>query len=111
MSWGEILGADRYTLYGRKRGSDKFEQIYKGNERSTQVKLADTTVYEFTVTATNGNGESKKSVIVDTDRNRFINWSPIPGEKFRRDPENQENGYIEYNPWVEDQMKLLTYPK
>ncbi len=111
LSWGEILGADRYTLYGRKRGSDKFEQIYKGNERSTQVKLADTTVYEFTVTATNGNGESKKSVIVDTDRNRFINWSPIPGEKFRRDPENQENGYIEYNPWVEDQMKLLTYPK
>lgn len=111
VSWGQILGADKYTLYCRKQGQNVFESVYKGEERNVRILLDDQAVYEFAVTATNGNGESEKSIIVDTDPSRFINWYPVPGEKFRRDPENQENGYVEYNPWMEDSMRILTYPE
>ncbi|WP_158712874.1 fibronectin type III domain-containing protein [Parabacteroides pacaensis] len=111
ISWGQILGADNYTLYRRKQGAGSFERVYQGKERTTRIQLEEQIIYEFAVTATNGNGESEKSILVDTDPARFINWNPVPREKFRRDPENQENGYVEYNPWLEDAMELLIYPE
>lgn len=111
LSWGQILGADNYNLYQRELGLNDFRSVYIGKERKTQVLLKEGVVYEFAVTATNGNGESSKSILVDTDPSRFINWSPVPGEKFRRDAESQENGYVEFNPWMEDAMQIFTYPE
>ncbi len=111
LSWGQVLGVDHYTVYSREKGSEPFKPVYTGEDPTCRLQLASDRVYEFAVTATNGNGESSKSVIVDTDRSRFINWSPVPEEGFRRDPESQENGYIEYNPWMEDRMRILTYPE
>ena len=55
--------------------------------------------------------ESDKSIILSTDPDCFLNWDPVPGDKFRCDPESQENGYIEYNPFMEEKMKMLTYPE
>jgi hypothetical protein len=48
--------------------------------------------------------------VADTDKNRFINWYPIPGEIFRRDTESHESGYIEYNNQIEQEMPVLKYP-
>jgi hypothetical protein len=111
LSWGQVLGAEQYVLYQHVKGSAESKKIYSGTERVTNVKLAvDQKIYEFSVTATNGNGESAKSSIADTDESRSINWYPIPGEIFRRDPESQENGYDEYNHWIEQQLPILKYP-
>ena len=111
LSWGQVLGADQYTLYQRVKGAADFKKIYSGVERIASIKLATgSKIYEFGVTATNGNGESDKSILADTDENRSINWYPIPGEIFRRDTESAENGYDEYNHWIEQQMPVLKYP-
>ncbi len=111
LSWGQVLGADQYALYQRGKGASDFTKVYYGNNCKTAIKLTnDTKIYEFAVTATNGNGESGKSIIADTDQNRLINWYPVPGEIFRRDTESQENGYNEYNHWIEQKMPVLKYP-
>ncbi|MDR1939033.1 MAG: fibronectin type III domain-containing protein [Tannerellaceae bacterium] len=110
LSWGQILGADQYTLYQRKKGTSGFRKVYFGDQRTAVVKLPGSDVFEFTVTATNENGESDQSILADTDANRLINWYPIPGEIFRRDTESHENGYVEYNHWIEQQMPVLSYP-
>ena len=111
LSWGQVLGADQYKLVQREKGTSDFKTIYTGTNRFASVKLTSSSkVYEFSVTATNGNGESAKSIIADTDENRLINWYPVPGEIFRRDPESQENGYDEYNHWIEQKMPVLKYP-
>ena len=111
ISWGQVLGADQYVLYQREKGSAEFEAIYTGIERVASVKLADTgKIYEFSVSSNNGNGESLKSVLSDTDETRIINWYPMPGEIFRRDTESHENGYVEYNHWIEQEMPVLKYP-
>ena len=111
LSWGQVLGADQYTLYQRLKGSSDFKKIYSGTERLRSIHInANDKIYEFSVTSTNGNGESEKSIIADTDENRLINWYPVLGELFRRDTESQENGYPEYNYWVEKKMPVLKYP-
>ncbi len=111
LTWGQVLGAEQYALYQRVKGASDYQKIYAGNDRKASVKLAgDQKIYEFSVTAANGNGESAKSSISDTDENRSINWYPIPGEIFRRDPESQENGYDEYNHWIEQKLPVLKYP-
>ncbi len=49
--------------------------------------LPDTaTIYEYSVTAINGNGESSRSVTCDTDPGSWLNWYP-PNFGFRRDTE------------------------
>ncbi|MDD4922905.1 MAG: fibronectin type III domain-containing protein, partial [Bacteroidales bacterium] len=111
LSWGQVLGADQYALYQREKGTSNFVKVYSGSDRVASVKLLDgRKVYEFSVTAANGNGESVKGIIADTDEKSVLNWYPIPGEIFRRDTESQENGYDEYNHWIEDQMPVLKYP-
>ena len=111
LSWGQVLGADQYKLYQREKGSSDFKAIYSGTNHIASVKLAGSAkIYEFSVTAANGNGESAKSILADTDESRSINWYPMPGEIFRRDPESQENGYEEYNHWIEQKMPILKYP-
>ena len=111
LDWGQVLGADQYTLYQGVKGTSEAKKIYSGTDRKAAVKLVgDRKIYEFSVTATNGNGESAKSIVADTDESRSINWYPIPGEIFRRDTESPENGYDEYNHWIEQEMPVLKYP-
>jgi hypothetical protein len=110
LSWGRILGADQYVLYQRKKGTSGFQKVYSGDRRTAVIRIPDGEICEFVVTAVNDNGESDQSVIADTDVGRLINWYPIPGEVFRRDAESHENGYVEYNHWMEQQMPVLNYP-
>ena len=111
LTWGQVLGADQYTLYQRAKGSTESKKIYSGTNRSTTIKLLPgAKVTEFSVTSNNGNGESAKSIVADTDEQSVTNWYPIPGEIFRRDLESPENGYDEYNHWLEQNMPVLKYP-
>jgi hypothetical protein len=111
LNWGQVLGADQYTLYQREKGATEYCLIYSGTDCNYNTKLADEDrIYEFSVTASNGNGESARSIPADTDESRLINWYPVPGEIFRRDTESHENGYHEYNHWKEQEMPVLKYP-
>jgi hypothetical protein len=110
LNWGQVLGGDLYTLYRREKGSEIFEPVSTGVDKEVKLVINESIVYEFSVTSTNGNGESLKSVVVDTDESRIINWYPVPGEIFRRDTESQENGYVEYNHWIEQESPILKYP-
>ena len=111
LNWGRILGADNYTLYKREKGTKNFKIVYNGPVTTFSAPLpSDRKIWEFCVTATNGNGESDKSSLADTDEGRLINWYPVPDEVFRRDTESQENGYDEYNHWIEQEMPVLKYP-
>jgi hypothetical protein len=113
VSWGEILGAGSYKLYKRKKGAadTTWQQVYSGSSRVFREAVPATPiVWEYAVTAINGNGESSRSNSSDTDKDRFLNWQPKPGEGFRRDTENHENGFPEFIAPVEDKMPVLTYP-
>jgi hypothetical protein len=111
LSWGQVLGADQYTLYQREKGTSEYRVIYSGTHCNYNTRLADEDkIYEFSVTASNGNGESARSIPADTDESRLINWYPVPGEIFRRDTESFECGYHEYNHWIEQEMPVLKYP-
>jgi hypothetical protein len=110
VSWGQILGANNYTLYRRTKGTSDYQTVYSGPERNTAFVLPDSLkVYEFCITATNGNGESGKSVVSDTDENRIINWYPVPGETYRRVTESYEQGYSEWNNLIERNLPVLKY--
>lgn len=111
--WGNILGAGSYKLYRKSKGSpvSAFTKIYEGAKSSfTDQKLSNKTIYEYVVTAVNGNGESNYSTSVDNDPTSFLNWHPMGKEGFRRDTEDHENGFVEFNPFVEDQKPVLKYP-
>jgi hypothetical protein len=111
LIWGQILGTNQYTLYQRTQGASDYQKVYSGPETRTTIDLPDSLkVYEFCVTATNGIGESEKSVSADTDENRIINWYPVPGETYRRVTESYEQGYPIYNNWIEQAMPVLKYP-
>ncbi len=113
ITWGEILGAPTYHLYRREKKAEAptDKLIYSGSEQIFMDKQpGEGQVYEYRVTAVNGNGESKKSTASDTDRSRFLNWEPKPGEGFRRDTESHENGFAEFNPFVEMTRPVLSYP-
>ncbi|MVM33173.1 hypothetical protein GO755_24245 [Spirosoma sp. HMF4905] len=113
IRWGQILGANRYSLYRREKNGDSTRviNVYSGPERVFFDKtIQSAKVYEYWVTATNGNGVSKRSTMSDTDPARMINWFPKPNESFRRDTRSHENGYDEYNPFVEAAKPILTYP-
>ncbi|WP_343307048.1 fibronectin type III domain-containing protein [Chitinophaga niabensis] len=108
ISWGQVLGAGYYRLYRRIKGDTTWQLIYSGKERSFTDK--ENRVCEYAVTAVNGNGESNRSISCDTDPADFLNWYPDPFGPFRRDTENHENGFPEYNPFTEDKMPVLRYP-
>lgn len=105
LTWGEILGTQKYRLYRRKQGETSFQLIYEGKNRtflddkalgvkkvfalpgSLDNKTTDRTgliVYEYAVTSLNGNGESVKSPIENTDPASWRNWYPDTELKFKR---------------------------
>ncbi|GEP97534.1 hypothetical protein CCY01nite_37940 [Chitinophaga cymbidii] len=111
LTWGKVLGAKTYKLYRRKKGTTTWQLIYTGANRSfTDAAIKPAIIREYAVTAVNGNGESSKSTTVDTDPQSFLNQEPHTGEGFRRDTENHENGFPEFNPIIEDKMPILRYP-
>ena len=112
LSWGSILGAGSYRLYRRTKAvKSDFNKIYEGADTFfADQKPSSGLIYEYRVTAINGNGESSYSPLATTDPKSFINWAPKGGEGFRRDTENHENGFPEYNPFKEDEMPVLIYP-
>lgn len=105
LHWGQVLGAGLYKLY--RKNKDSWELIYTGAARSFPVTKA---ACEYAVTAVNENGESKKSVTCTTDPKSFLNWYPPTYNGFRRATQNFENGFPEYNPFVEDKKPVLKYP-
>ncbi|HWZ14734.1 MAG TPA: hypothetical protein VNW95_05800 [Mucilaginibacter sp.] len=112
ITWGQILGAAEYKLYRRERNAkpQSYIMIYSGGNHSFMDNKQTSKIFEYVVTAINGNGESLKSVMSDSDPSSFLNWEPIPGEGFRRDTRSHENEFSEYNPFVEDMLPVLTYP-
>ena len=100
LAWGEVLGATEYRLYARMPGEPEFHLMYQGLERSFTHRSpgiraaqdqpnftpsAGGKWIEYAVTASNGNGESKRSRTANTDPGAWRNWDPMPGEPFRRD--------------------------
>jgi hypothetical protein len=111
LSWGQILGANNYTLYYRIQGAPGYQVLYNGSVCNASITLpVSSKVYEFCVTATNGIGESEKSNTIDTDDNRIINWYPLPEDTYIRVTESHEHGYPIYNNWIEQAMPVLKYP-
>ena len=100
LSWGEVLGVTEYRLFGRVGGDSEFQLLYHGLERSYLDKRAEIRgcnavpgetgsdsrplIMQYYVTASNGNGESARSRIADTDPASWRNWDPRPVEPFRR---------------------------
>ena len=66
-------------------GSEKFQVIYHGKEPLfNDNSLQTNKIYEYTVTAVNGNGESGLSNSLNNDPSSWMNFNPMPGEPFRR---------------------------
>lgn len=105
LHWGQVLGAGSYNLY--RKNKNNWELIWSGAARSFPVAHA---VHEYAVAAVNENGESNKSVSCTTDPENFLNWYPPAFNGFRRITQNFENGFPEYNPFVEDKKPVLKYP-
>lgn len=105
LTWGQILGTQRYRLYRRKQGEDKFYMIYEGKNRAfldnsalgvqkayklpgsldnKGVNRNGLVIYEYAVSAVNGNGESPKSPVETSDPSSWRNWYPNTELKFKR---------------------------
>ena len=105
LSWGEILGASEYRLYRRPLGATDWTKIFSGPSCSfadTKAKGAQPPVempgrsdnalnndrgivYEYAVTAVNGNGEGKKGTVENSDPTGWRNWWPAGQERrFKR---------------------------
>lgn len=111
LHWGQVLGAGGYNLYRKERPATAWKLVYSGRSALYVDQVPDkAATYEYTVTAVNGNGESNKSAVYDTNPQSFLNWYPPLYNGFRRDTENHENGFPEYNPFIEDKMPVLRYP-
>jgi hypothetical protein len=103
LSWGETLGASEYRLYRRKKGEGDFALVYKGLARGfvdaapgviaaftapgfygeRRAGVEPHTVYEYAVASANGNGEGRRSTLVDTDPASWRNWDPTNWERFK----------------------------
>jgi hypothetical protein len=100
ITWGEVLGARTYALYGRLRGAKDFQLLTRTATRlyvdhratiqpcnespgGTAEPNADG-IWEYAVAAANDNVESRMSRIVNSDPASWLNWNPRPGEPFRR---------------------------
>lgn len=104
LTWGEVLGVSEYRLYRRAVGQSEWKMIYSGLRREYADQVDGVTppaympgradnalrqqgqpVYEYAVTAVNGNGESVKSFAVNTDPTGWLAWWPEGVErKFKR---------------------------
>lgn len=104
LSWGQVLGAQKYRVYRRKEGETNFKIVYEGKERqyadvapgiqksyelpgTVENVSTDKTgliVYEYAVTAVTGVGESVKSPVENTNPASWRNWYPDTELKFKR---------------------------
>jgi len=100
ITWGEVLGASEYRLYCRRGAEGDFQLLGHGLDRvhvdrRSEIRPCETIpgkavpggkgpVFEYHVTAVNGNGEGARSHPADTDPTSWRNWDPRPGERFRR---------------------------
>lgn len=105
LSWGCVLGTQKYRVYRRKVGEESFSLIFEGKANrysdtdvsgvikacmlpgSQDNALLDEslfTVYEYTVTAVNGFGESMKAPIANTHPASWANWYPDTELKYKR---------------------------
>ncbi|WP_322973334.1 glycosyl hydrolase family 28-related protein [Pedobacter sp. MC2016-15] len=112
ISWGSTPGAETYRLYRISRPSAAGPvKIYEGRmNQFRDQKPRSGLIYDYIVTALNSSNESKNSTVASTDPSSFLNWEPMRGEGFRRDTENHENGFPEFDPLKEDEMPVLVYP-
>jgi hypothetical protein len=115
VSWGQILGASEYRLYARVKMKDEFHLLYRGTNRSFLDKrdgiiacnsvpgqstgATDQAIVDYYVTALNGNGESVRSRIANTDPAAWRNWDPMPGERFRRVTSYEIGSPLSTNEW------------
>lgn len=100
ITWGEVLGVSEYRLYTRAKGKKDFHLLYKGGNRvyahkrpeiqpcsaipDLSLRASIPSIFEYAITAVNGNGEGAMSSTADTDPASWRNWDPKPGEPFRR---------------------------
>lgn len=105
LSWGKVLGAERYAVYRRKAGEQQFKKIFEGKANTFRDQTAkgviksfklpgrldnqgqdysQITLYEYAVTTINGRGESVLSPIENTDPASWSNWYPQTDLKFKR---------------------------
>jgi len=104
LTWGEVLGVTEYRVYRRERGQPAFTEVFRGLAHEYVDKgvsvpaalpepgaraniflgMSTCKVYEYAVTAVNGNGESAKCVSVDTDPQSWRNWNPATDLRFKR---------------------------
>lgn len=106
VSWGQILGVKEYRLYRRVAGQQNWQMIYAGLNRSFLDANAtgatppaalpgsadnisftppNVPVYEYAISAVDGNGEGDRSVIVNSAPTNWRNWWPADQErKFKR---------------------------
>lgn len=85
LTWGKVLGCSEYRLYRRAKNSTRFQLIYSGNKNQfTDNHLQGNDIYEYDISAVNGNGEGNKSNVINTDPASWSNFDPMPGEPFRR---------------------------
>lgn len=105
LSWGQVLGTEVYRVYRRKSGDKDFRKVYEGKQTTftdkqptgvvpafrlpgsldnPDVDRSRIVVYEYVVTAVNGNGESEMSPRVNTDPASWSNWYPAAELKFKR---------------------------
>jgi hypothetical protein len=104
LSWGQILGAQKYKLYRKKVGETNFKLVYEGKNRQFEDNVQgvqkayelpgtiensskDRTglvIYEYAVTAITGYGESVMSPVENTNPSSWRNWNPDTELKFKR---------------------------
>jgi hypothetical protein len=84
LTWGKVLGCHQYKLY-KKAGNGAWKLLYSGNgNRFADKQYVKDALYEYAVSAVNGNGESLRSNPVTTDPDSWLNFTPVKGEPFRR---------------------------
>lgn len=112
LTWGWQLGADRYKLYRRERGSEHAASlIYEGElHEYTDRDVSAGRIYEYQVSASNGNGEGPLSPARNTEPGGLTDWDPRPEETFRRDTRSHEFGYDGFDHWANAKKPILTYP-
>jgi hypothetical protein len=102
LSWGEVLGAREYRLYRREKGEGDFKEIFRGLTNhhrdpnpgvrpplpepghAANLLRESGKVFEYAVSAVNGNGEGAKSIPADTDPASWRNWYPATELRFKR---------------------------
>ncbi|WP_139996221.1 fibronectin type III domain-containing protein [Paenibacillus paridis] len=108
LQWGQVGGASAYRLYRKEQGDEGQRLVYEGQLDSyTDYEVTQGAIYEYSVAAINGNGESKASPARSTEWGGLTDWDPRPEEGFRRDPRNHEYGFSGYNPLEQDTLAVL----